>query len=138
MSDLEEVIEAAANRWMQAWVERNADVLADSLAPDFALIVSAAPIQRVDRAAWLATACTRYIASEFQYRDIQVRDLGDGVAVMSSIAEFRAEIDGVPRNGPLFVVDVWRQRNGHWQVCARYSSSPEQPHPSAKAVTSLS
>lgn len=127
----------AADRWMQAWVRADAATLEDSLAPDFALIVSATPAQQLDRAAWLATACTRYRASEFQYRDVQVRDLGGGLAVMSSVAEFTAEIDGVPRNGPLFLVDVWRRAEGRWRVCARYSSSPEEAHRSAAAVSSI-
>ena len=137
MTDLKEAIETAANRWMKAWVERDIDVLGQSLAPDFALVISATPALRLDRDAWLQTACTRYVAFEFRYRDVQVRELGPGLAVMSSIAEFRAEIDGVARNGPLFIVDVWRQDEGQWRVCARYSSSPEQGVSSATAVTSL-
>lgn len=137
MTDIKEAIETAANRWMQAWVERDAAVLDQSLAPDFALVVSATPALQLDRSAWLQTACTRYVASEFRYRDVQVRELGPGLAVMSSIAEFSAEIDGVPRTGPLFIVDVWRQDKGRWRVCARYSSSPEQGAASAQAVTSL-
>lgn len=137
MTDLKEAIETAANRWMQAWVERDGVVLEQSLAADFALVVSATPGLRLDRAIWLQTACTRYVASEFSYHNVQVRELGPGLAVMSSIAEFSAEIDGVPRNGPLFIVDVWREFEGRWKVCARYSSSPEQGVSSAAAVTSL-
>ena len=136
MTELRDTIEAAANRWMQAWVHRDAKVLEEILAPDFALVVSAIPSVRLKRADWLQTACTRYLASSFAYQDVQVRELGPGLAVMSSIAEFRAQIDGVPRNGPLFIVDVWRHDEGRWRVCARYSSSPEQPSPSAQAVAS--
>ena len=69
---------------------------------------------------------------------MQVRELGLGLAVMSAIAEFSAEIDGVSRNGPLYIVDVWREIEGRWKVCARCSSSPEQATASAKAVTALS
>jgi len=137
MAHHKETIEAAANRWMHAWVEQDAAVLEESLAPDFSLVVSATPALRLDRAAWLQTACTRYVALDFRYRDVQVRELGPGLAVMSSIAEFSAEIDGVPRTGPLFIVDVWRQDKGRWRVCARHSSSPEQGAASAQAVTSL-
>ena len=56
---------------------------------------------------------------------------------MSSIAEFTAEIDGIPRNGPLFLVDVWRQQEDRWRVCARYSSGLEQMGPASEAVTAL-
>ena len=112
-------------------------VLEELLAPDFALIVSATSTQRLDRASWLATACSRYTCSEFRYRDVQVRDLG-AVAVMSSIADFTAEIDGMPRNGPMFLTDVWRRGDdGRWQVCARYSSHPEPGGESGSAVAAL-
>lgn len=137
MTDLQQAIESAANRWMQAWVERDAAILDQSLAPDFVLIVSATPTLQFDRASWLRSACTRYLATEFKYRDVQVREVGPGLAVMSSIAEFRAEIDGVPRNGPLFIVDVWRADEGRWRVCARYSSTQELGVSSAAAVTAL-
>ncbi len=142
MTDLAATIEALSNRWMQAWIQRDRAALEESLASDFALIVSASPTHRLDRASWLATACTRYICTEFRYRDVQVRDLG-AVAVMSAIAEFTAEIDGVPRNGPLFLTDVWRRgkdafdTNGRWQVCARYSSHPEPAGASSAAVRGL-
>lgn len=138
MTDLTEAIETAANRWMQAWVNRDDAVLAESLAANFTLVVSASPDLQVDRATWLQTACTRYVATEFRYRNVQVRELGPGLAVMSSIAEFSAKIDGVPRHGPLFIVDIWREFEGQWKVCARYSSSQEQAVPSAKAVSALS
>lgn len=137
MSNITEQIEAAADQWMQAWVRGDAATLEDLLAPDFALTVSATPAQQLNRADWLATACTRYKATEFRFRDVQVRDVGGGIAIMSSVAEFAAEIDGIPRNGPLFIVDVWRRLDGRWRVCARYSSNPELAHASATAVASL-
>jgi uncharacterized protein (TIGR02246 family) len=135
MTELRQTIEAAAKAWMQAWVERDPKMLEESLAADFALVVSASPMRRLERAEWLQTACTRYVASTFTYHDIQVRELGPGFAVMSSIAEFTAEIDGAPRNGPLFLVDLWRRQEGRWRVCARYSSTPESK--SASAVSAL-
>ena len=91
MADLKERIETAAIRWMQAWVERDSAILEQSLAADFALVVSASPALQVDRTTWLKTACTRYVASHFSYHNVQVRELGPGFAVMSSIAEFSAD-----------------------------------------------
>ena len=138
MPELTDTITAAADRWMQAWVNKDQATLEQSLAPDFALVISASPTQRLDRTSWLATACTRYAATEFRYRDVQVRDLGNGVAVMSSIADFTAQVDGVPRNGPLFIVDLWRRdADGRWQVCARYTAHPEPPGASSAAVQRL-
>ena len=84
MTDLQQVIESAANRWMQAWIERDAAILDQSLAPDFALVVSATPTLLFDRSAWLALACTRYLASEFKYRDVQVREVGPGIQQLTT------------------------------------------------------
>lgn len=138
MTDLAATIETLSDRWMQAWVRKDRAVLEESLAPDFALVVSANPTRRLERADWLATACTRYTCTEFRYRDVQVRDLGGGIAAMSAIAEFSAEIDGIPRTGPLFLTDVWRRgEDGRWRVCARYSSHPEPKGTSSAAVSAL-
>ena len=137
-TDLTATIRDHADRWMQAWVNRDRATLEASLAPDFELVISAAPTSRVDRSTWLATAGTRYTASSFSYRDVQVRNLGNGLAVMSSIADFAAEIDGVPRCGPLFVVDIWRRNaDARWQVCSRYTGHPEPAGASAAAVQAL-
>ncbi|MEO8547698.1 MAG: nuclear transport factor 2 family protein [Sphingomicrobium sp.] len=137
MSDLAAMIEDLSDRWMQAWVRNDRAVLEETLAHDFALIVSAAPTHQTDRATWLATAGTRYTCSQFRYRDVQVRDLGP-VAVMSAIAEFTAEIDGVDRSGPMFLTDVWRRsEDGRWQVCARYSSHAEPAGISSETLRGL-
>jgi ketosteroid isomerase-like protein len=137
-ADLTATIEELSNRWMQAWVGNDRAVLEESLAPDFVLVVSATPAHRLNRANWLATAGTRYTCSEFRYRDVQVHDLGGGIAVMSAIAEFTAEIDGIARTGPLFLTDIWRHGDdGNWRVCARYSSHPEPAGASSLAIQGL-
>lgn len=106
------------------------------MAPDFALIVSATPAQRMERETWLAT-CDRYRCSAFEYRDVQVRDLG-GVAVMSAIAEQTAVLGDVDRSGRFWLTDVWRPVGPEgWQVCARFSSSPEPSGASSAALARL-
>jgi ketosteroid isomerase-like protein len=135
MTDVFTTIENRSNRWMQAWLEEDRATLEDSLAADFALIVSADPARRVDRDRWLA-ACDNYRATSFRYRDVQVRELGDGIAVMSAIADQRAYIGDVDRSGSFFVTDVWRlEADGEWRVCARYSSHPEPSGASSAALT---
>lgn len=84
-------------------------MLDDSLDPDFSLIVSANSNHQFSRESWLATATSRYTCSAFRYREVQIRPVNEQVAIMSSIAEFTAYIDGVPRTGPMFIIDVWRQ-----------------------------
>lgn len=123
---------------MQAWIERDVAVLEDSLAADFSLIVSANPNQQFSRESWLATATSRYTCSAFRYRDVQIRLVVEQVAIMSSIAEFTAEINGVPRTGPMFITDVWRQdEDDTWRVCGRYSAHPETSGSSSEALEAL-
>ena len=137
MSDLTATIQDVSTRWMQAWIDLDHGRLDASMAPDFALIVSAMPAKRMERAAWLA-ACERYRCTEFRYYDVQVRALSGDLAVMSAIAEQRAELDGVDRSGKFWLTDLWRrEEDGQWRVCARYSSFPEAEGQSSAALDNL-
>jgi len=134
MSEIAGEIERAARRWMEAWVAQDRVVLEDSLAADFALVVSAFPDRPMVRDAWLAT-CDRYRCTRFEWRDVVVRAIGDGLAVMSSIAEQQAELDGHDRSGAFWLTDIWRREpDGAWRVCARYSGHPEPGRASAEAL----
>ena len=119
---------------MDAWRLGDQATLERILAPEFALIVSARPTDRFPRSAWLHTALNGYVCESFDYRDMQVRILGD-IAVVSSIGVQRATAFGVDRSGAFFLTDVW-QRLGDdtWQVVARYSSLPEPTTSSAEAL----
>lgn len=119
---------------MEAWVAQDRAALEDSLASDFALIISAAPEQRFERSRWLAT-CDTYRCSAFAYRGVQVREFAPGIAVMSAIAEQQARIGETDRSGSFFVTDVWRlDPDGNWRVCARYSAHPEPRGASSQAL----
>ncbi len=134
MTDLAPTILARSERWMQAWVKQDRAVLEDSMAPDFALIVSAMPDQRMERDRWLAT-CDRYVCTRFAYDGVQVRELAPGLAVMSAIGDQRATLGDVDRSGRFFVTDVWRLGgDGRWQVCSRYTSHPESSGASSEAL----
>lgn len=136
MSALAEKILSLSNRWMGAWLAGDRATLEQMLAPDYALIVSALPDRRFDREAWLAT-CETYIATTFTYSAVQVRELAPGLVVMSALADQVATLDGADRSGRFFITDVWRQVDrGRWQVCARYTSSPEPPRASVAAMES--
>ncbi|HSR00659.1 MAG TPA: nuclear transport factor 2 family protein [Sphingomicrobium sp.] len=134
---LEATIRQCSERWMQAWVAQDRTTLEDSLAADFALIVSADPDQRFERSRWLAT-CDTYRCSTFAYRGVQVRELAPGIAVMSAIAEQQARMGEVDRSGSFFVTDVWRlEPGGNWRICARYSAHPEPDGTSFQALGRL-
>jgi len=137
MSDTAAAVLDRSNRWMHAWVTEDRAVLEDSLAPDFALIVSATPERQFDRALWLATS-DRYICTRFAYREVQVRQLAPAITVMSAIADQEATLGDADRSGSFFLTDVWRlEPDGQWRVCARYSSHPEPAGASADALQNL-
>lgn len=132
--DVSARIRALQEAWMAAWIANDRDALERILAPEFALIVSARPEARVNRAAWLRTAGTEYTCEAFRYDAMQVRDFGD-VVVVSSLATQRATAFGQDRSGTFFLTDVWQAgANGAWQVIARYSSYAEPGTASAEAL----
>jgi ketosteroid isomerase-like protein len=125
---------ALQEAWMAAWVANDRAVLERTLAPEFALVVSARPEARVDRAAWLRTAGGDYTCESFRYDAMQVRDFGEVIAV-SSLATQRAAAFGQDRSGTFFLTDIWRPgADGTWQVIARYSSHAEPATASAQAL----
>ena len=132
--DVSAEIRARQEAWMQAWIANDRDTLERILAPEFALVVSAQPDARVDRAAWLRTAGTEYTCESFCYDRMQVRDFGD-VVIVSSLATQRATAFGRDRSGTFFLTDAWRiGADGAWQVIARYSSYAEPGTASAQAL----
>ncbi len=138
MTELAVLIEHLSNRWMQAWIERDRATLEAFLAPDFELVSSASPTQRFNRQAWLAGALGPYRCSVFRYRDVQVRELGGGYALMSAVGGQIAELNGLDRSGAFFLTDVWRhETGGRWQVCARHTAHPEPSGPAAAALARL-
>jgi ketosteroid isomerase-like protein len=132
--DVAAQIRVLQEAWMAAWMANDRATLERLLAPDFALVVSARPEARVDRAAWLRTAGTEYTCEAFAYDGMQVRDFGD-VVLVSSLATQRATAFGQDRSGTFFLTDVWRiAADGAWQVIARYSSHAEPATASAQAL----
>jgi ketosteroid isomerase-like protein len=119
---------------MEAWRTGDRATLERVLAPEFALVVSAHPAARMDRALWLEKALDGYSCESFRYDEMQVRDFGD-VIIVSSLATQRATALGQDRSGTFFLTDVWRPgMDGEWQVIARYSSHPEPFTASADAL----
>jgi len=133
-SDVVASIRELQQAWMEAWIARDRATLERMLAPEFALVVSARPEARVDRAAWLRTAGTEYVCESFRYDGMQLRDLGE-IVVASSLATQRATAFGQDRSGTFFLTDIWRRgSDGEWQVIARYSWYPEPGTVSAAAL----
>lgn len=117
--------------WMNAWVRQDVASIEQILAPEYTLTISSMPARPITRQQWIEML-PRYTSQGFEYRDMRVRLLGD-VAVVSSIGRgIGAKVDGVDRSFPFFLTDIWKKRDGRWQVVARYSSIPESETASAQ------
>ena len=119
-------------RWATALVQQDTVVLHRLLAPEYALVVSAAPQRPVTRAAWLATL-PEYQTQSLTITGLTVRVLGN-LALASFIGDLTARVREVERRGKYFLTDVWRWQNGAWRVIARYSSRPEEASRSTRAL----
>ena len=119
-------------RWATALVQQDTTALQRLLAPEYALVVSAAPQGPITRAAWLATL-PEYQTQSLTITGLTVRVLGD-LALASFIGDLAARVRGVERRGKYFLTDVWRRQNGEWRVIARYSSRPEEASRSTRVL----
>src|SRR5690348_8206209 len=108
MADLTPVIETMENRWMRAWVNRDAKLLKSLTARDFILMFSSKPPAILDRPSWLEAAAERYHCSSYRFADIYVRDWGT-VSVFTASLEIKATMDGHDWSERLWVTDVWRR-----------------------------
>lgn len=127
MADLTPVIETMENRWMRAWVKRDARALKTLTASDFILLVGSKPPALLDRRSWLEAAAKRYFCSSFSFGDIYVRGAGP-LALFAASLELRARMDGEDWSGTMWVTDVWRKgrvRRG-WKLVQRTVSRVDE------------
>ena len=129
----ERQIRPLQSEWMQAWVEQDRSTIERILAPEYQLIVSSMPDRPVTREQWIGML-PRYTAEGFEYEKMSVRIFGDTAVVSSLLTPKNAKVDRVDRSFTFFITDVWRKRDGRWQVVGRYSSLPEQRTASAQAL----
>ena len=66
---------------------------------------------------------------------LAARPVTDSVVAVSLVLATDASVGGVNRSMTFFIVDLWRQAGGTWQVVQRYSAFPEAGSASARAVT---
>ena len=121
--------------WADAVVRQDRAVLEGLLAPDYALVVSAAPDRPVRRATWLEQAVGPYRMRSYQIDALMARPVADGLVAVNLLLTIEASVSGVDRSVTFFIVDVWRRAENGWQVVLRYSSRPEDASASSRAVT---
>ena len=88
---------------------------------DFTVRVSDAPERSIPRNQW-GQPTGVYRIESLDERFHAARRLADDLAVVSLLLTQKASRDGQDRSGDFYVVDVWKHRDGRWQLIARYSS----------------
>ena len=101
------------------------------LAADFEQRDAAAPAQPLPRAEWLAS---RRAGEALPTRSqVTVHDFGS-LAIVSFISSVVSSPPSTPRD--VFLVDVWRNESGNWQLQVRYqapvATQPTEPKPTGK------
>ena len=138
MADLLPIIETMENRWMRAWVQRDARELKALTTRDFVFLVGSKPSVMLDARSWLDAAATRYLCQSYRFGDVFVRKVG-GLAMFASQVELRATMDGNDWSGPVWVTDLWRKgrvRRG-WRMAARSISKVDERSDVPAAVRAL-
>ena len=138
MSDIAPVIETLENRWMRAWVQRDAKALKAITAKDFIYLVASKPPVILDRPSWLEAAAERYTCSSFRFGDIYVRSWGSSALFTASL-ELKTRMDGHDWSEKLWLVDLWRKgrmRRG-WKLVQRSVSRPDEDPQLRTAIKSL-
>ena len=138
MADLTPIIETAENRWMRAWVQRDAKTLRAATARSFILLFGSKPPVILDNKSFVDAATTRWLISSYRFGDIYVREVG-GLALFASQLEVKATMDGVDWSGRYWVTDLWRKTKlrRKWQLVERVLSRPEDNKDVPAAIRSL-
>jgi ketosteroid isomerase-like protein len=138
MADLLPVIETMENRWMRAWVNRDAKALKALTTRDFILLTGAKPPVLLDSGSWVEAATTRWLCSSYRFGDIYVREVG-GLALFAAPLDLKAKMDGHDWSGKVWVVDLWRKgkiRRG-WRLAHRTVSRIDDNADIPAAIRSL-
>ncbi|HEX6219225.1 MAG TPA: nuclear transport factor 2 family protein [Sphingomicrobium sp.] len=138
MPDLTPEIETQENRWMRAWVQRDARTLKSLTATDFILLMGSKPPVILDQKSWLDAAARRWSCTSYRFGDIYVRKVGNA-ALFASQLELTATLDGEDWSGTYWITDLWRKgriRRG-WRMAQRVVSRIDDNARLAPAVRDL-
>ena len=138
MADLTPEIETQENRWMRAWVQRDARALKSLTGSDFILLTGTKPPVILDQKSFIDAATTRWLCTSFRFGDIYVRRVG-AIALFASQLELKSTLDGVDFSGTYWVTDLWRKGRvrRRWRIAQRVLSRPDANDQLPAAVRSL-
>jgi hypothetical protein len=138
MADILPIIETLENRWMRAWVGRDAKALKALTSSKFIMLFGSKPSVILDSRSWLEAATTRYLCTSYRFGDVYARDLGS-VALFAAQLDLNATMDGHDWSGRIWVADLWRKTTVRrsWRLVERIVSRPEDNPQVPAAIRSL-
>lgn len=138
MADILPVIETLENRWMRAWIDRDARTLKSLTARNFRMVMGSKPSVILDANSWLDAAVSRYRCRKYRFGDMYARNLGS-VAVFATQLDLEVSIDDHDFSGQVWVTDLWRKSTvrRNWRMVERIVSRPEDKPKISAAVRSL-
>ena len=119
---LTEVLRPLEQTLADAILRKDAAVFQRLVAPEFTLRIADVPQSEVSRAVWIESSLNTMNVDSVLLQYCVARFLSPDFAVVSLISKQKASIDGKDLSGDFYLVDLWRQNAGAWQIVARYSS----------------
>ena len=138
MADLTPEIETQENRWMRAWVQRDARALKAVTASEFILLSGSKPPAILDQKSFVDAATTRWLCTSDRFGDIYVRRVG-ALALFASQLDLKSTMDGEQFSGTFWVADLWRKgrvRRG-WRMAQRVMSRVDEDPKVSAAIRSM-
>ncbi len=106
---------------MNAWKNKDEEVVREILADDFTLTSSLSTRALMTKAQWIA-ALPNYNCTSFAFDKINVR-VNENTAVLNIWFHQEANANGKDWNGYFLMTDIWvKQISENWQVIARHAS----------------
>ncbi len=138
MADILQILETLENRWMRAWIGRDARVLKALTARNFRMVIGSRPSVMLDYSSWIDAAATRYRCKSYRFGDLYARNLGS-IAVFATQVDLEATIDGHDFSGQMWITDLWKKSavRRQWRMVERVVSRPDDNQQTPAAVRSL-
>lgn len=138
MADLTPIIETMENRFMRAWVQRDAKALKAHTGRSFILLTGSKPAAILDKRSWVDAATTRWTCTGYRFAEIYVREVG-GLALFATQAELKTRMDGQDWSGTYWLTDLWKKGRirRRWTMVHRTLSRVDDNAHVAAAIRSL-
>jgi hypothetical protein len=109
---------------MSAMQARDGQRLDELIAADCELTGADADVERVDKHAYVIAALNpdRLTIQDFRFVDLRTAMVANDVAIVRARLDRTGWLRGRSISDRLLLTDVWKQRDGRWQLVSRHAS----------------